>query len=581
MARRGQVLGELLISQRLLTREQLSKALEIQRNNPAPLGSILVQCGFITPDMVVKALAAQLGVAPWFLTVDPPSPEVVQMIPAEVCRQHSILPITVKGNLLTLGMKNPMDIQAIDLARNWTKMRIEPVFVDPNELEAVLAAVENKSGSKFTGLDKLVKDAIRDFGGAKTTSHEKSMLSEADTRPVIGVVNQILSEAVRLGASDVHIEPGSSKLAVRYRVDGQLVKILDFPVEMTPMIATRLKIMAELDVVEHRIPQDGRINASVDNRDIDMRVSVQPSYHGPRIVLRILDKAASLRQLSELGFSSSNELLFKQMIKQPHGLVLVTGPTGSGKTTTLYAALQELRDESRNVMTCEDPVEYEIEGIAQSSINEKIGLTFASLLRSCLRQDPDIILVGEIRDQETAETAIRAALTGHLVLSTLHCNDAPSAIPRLIDMGIDPYLLSTCLIGVTAQRLVRRLCPDCKRQSPNTAAAKWAAEKLGLDIPISHFEHKGCPKCGHSGFRGRVGIHEVMPVVDEISNAIAHQAPLVEMYATAKSSGYRPMLLDALDRLADGETTLCEIERSVGLEDFLLSVDSNSQQRAA
>ncbi len=566
MAKQGQVLGELLISQRLITREQLNSGLEIQRQNPAPLGKILVQCGFVTRPMVVKALSAQLGVGPWFLSEDPPSAEVINMIPLEICKKHDFIPVQLRGNLLTLAMKNPLDIQGIDLARNFTKYRIETVYVDAEDIDELfgkLSSIENK----FAGMDSLVNRAIQDFGSKNSKVREKSMLSDEDVRPVIEVVNQILSEAVRLGASDVHIEPGSNKLCVRYRVDGQLRKVLDFPMEMLPMVAVRLKIMADLDVVEHRVPQDGRINASVDGRDIDLRVSVQPGYHGPRIVLRILDKTISLRELGELGFGEQNHSRFKSFIRKPHGLVLVTGPTGSGKTTTLYAALKAMRNDAKNIMTCEDPVEYEIEGISQASTHDKVGLTFANLLKSCLRQDPDMILVGEIRDTETVETAVRAAMTGHLVLSTLHCNDAPNAIPRLIDLGIDPYMLSTCLVGVTAQRLVRRLCPDCRVPSNNPKVSSFVSKALGIDGAVL-FEEKGCAKCSRTGFRGRVGVHEAMSISDDIANAIANQVPLVEVVRAAKATGFEPMIIDALRKVVLGETSISEVQRIIGIDDI-------------
>jgi|CXWL01.1.fsa_nt_gi type IV pilus assembly protein PilB len=565
MARHRQVLGELLIAQRIITREQLEAALEIQRQNPAPLGKILVQCGYITQALVVKALSAQMGVGPWFLSEEPPTLEVIHLIPLEICKKHDFIPVQLTGNLLTLAMKNPLDIQAIDLARNWTKFRIETVFVDNDDFDNLIAKLDSTE-NKFEGMDGLVSQAIRDFGSKGSQVRAKSMLTEEDVRPVIGVVNQILSEAVRLGSSDVHLEPSSTKLGVRYRVDGQLRKVLDFPMEMLPMIAVRLKIMADLDVVEHRIPQDGRINASVDGRDIDLRVSVQPGYHGPRIVLRILDKAVSLRDLSELGFGESNQARFKSFIRKPHGLVLVTGPTGSGKTTTLYAALKAMRNDAKNIMTCEDPVEYEIEGISQASTHDKVGLDFANLLRSCLRQDPDMILVGEIRDKETVQTAVRAAMTGHLVLSTLHCNDAPNAIPRLIDLGIDPYMLSTCLAGVTAQRLVRRLCPDCRVPSSNPKVSQFVSEALGIDGAVL-FEEKGCGRCSKTGFRGRVGVHEAMPINDEIGNAIANQVPLVEVVRAAKATGFEPMIVDALRKVVLGETSISEVQRVIGIED--------------
>lgn len=568
MAHRRQHLGDILVGQRLITAEQLETALEFQRTKPAPLGAILIQRGFVSERQIHRALAAQLGVSPWDAAHDKPDPKLKNFVPAEVCRENLLLPVCFQGDLLKIAMANPHDVEAIDLVRNLTKARrVEPMLAMKDYLLKVIDSWESSSDTGQSDLSNLVDQAIKESGRA-TRKHENAMLSEADTRPVIAVVNQILSNAIRMGASDVHIEPAPDKIQVRYRIDGELRKMLEFPLDMMPMLTVRLKIMAELDIVEWRTPQDGRISATVDDRDVDLRISVLPNYRGSRIVLRILERTAAMRDLGDLGLNSENLELYQRMIHRPHGLVLVTGPTGSGKTTTLYATLNELKSVTTNILTCEDPVEYEIPGISQSHVHEKVGLTFASLLRSALRQDPDIILVGEIRDKETAETAIRAALTGHLVLSTLHCNDAPSSIPRLIDMGVDPYLLSTCLVGVTAQRLVRQLCPDCRQIESEMGLAPWAAHSL-KDMDGAKFFGPGeCSRCQRSGYRGRVAVHEVMPISSKVAHAIAHQESLDVVKEAASLAGYRPMIEDAMIKSAAGFTSVSEIGRVLVLGDF-------------
>jgi type IV pilus assembly protein PilB len=555
-------LAETLLSQRLISKEKLNAALDLQRQTSSPLSSILVSMGFISEDMLLRVLAAEMGVAPCNLSKEPPEPEAVALLSKEVCEQYQMLPIRVSGELLTLAMRNPLDFEAIDLARNLSKHRIEPVLANAERLmRAIDERLAVAKSSKH--IDTLVGEAIKE-SAPKAERHEKQVLNEANTRPVVGLVNQILSDAIRLGASDTHIEPRANRTEVRYRVDGQMLKVRDLPLDLLPMIAARLKIMAELDVVETRQPQDGRTTVEIDGRNVDLRISCLPNYHGQRVVLRILDRAASLHKLDGLGFTPDQLGLFRTLISKPYGLLLVTGPTGSGKTTTLYAALAELKKVTNNIMTAEDPVEYDIDGISQSQINEKIGLTFPVLLRSILRQDPDIVLVGEIRDRETAETAIRASLTGHLVLSTLHCNDAPSAIPRLIDIGVDPYLLSTCLMGVTAQRLVRTVCQHCKVQDQTLPMPSNGADRLGQQI-LPTWKGKGCPRCAQIGFKGRTGINELMAISPKVADAIAEQSGMEKLRSLAAEDGFEPMQIDALRKVMEGRTTVEEVRRHVEL----------------
>jgi len=556
-------LGELLLAHRLITQEQLDQALALQRERPGSLGSILVSLGFITEDLLLQALAAQHGVSAWRLERDAPKAAAVAKVPEHICRTYQVLPVEVRGDLLVLAMRNPYDLDAIDAVRNVTGMRVEPVLAQEDRLAN---AIERTFSARAqANMDGYVERALEEFKPQDERTR-KATLTEEDTRPVVGLVNQILIDAIRMGASDIHIEPRADRVDLRYRIDGELHPIRTIPQGLLPMLTTRLKILAELDIVESRLPQDGRISVEVDGREVDLRVSVLPNYHGQRIVLRILDKSVTLKKLDELGFSPQNLRLFRNLIHKPYGMILVTGPTGSGKTTTLYAALREVQKKTNNIMTCEDPVEYDIDGINQSQVFEKVGLTFAMQLRAILRQDPDVVLVGEIRDRETAETAIRASLTGHLVLSTLHCNDAPSAIPRLLDMGINPYLLSTSLIGVMAQRLLRTLCPACRKPDDDGEDRALLEAVLGHNHLPTIYRAQGCPQCVNTGFKGRVAVHEILPVTPEVGSLIASHAPIEAIKRAGARYGYEPLQVDAIRKVIDGKTTLAEAQRLVFFE---------------
>lgn len=560
-------LGEILVARRLISAEQLKHALEVQQMRPEPLGEILVSLGYLKPELVLNVLAAQLGVWPWRLEENPPRPEALKHLPAQICRNYRMLPVEVRGDLLMLAMTDPLDVDAIDLARNATGLRIEPVLADT---ERLLKAIDQHHGARKSNeaLDSFVDAAMKDVKEKDGKRGGNTTLTEKETRPVVSMVNQLLTDAIRLGASDVHIEPRENRVDVRFRVDGQMQKVREVPQDLLPMLTARLKIMAELDIVEYRVPQDGRVSVTIDGRSVDLRVSVLPNVHGQRIVLRILDKSVSLKKLNEIGFSDRNLKVFRSLVSKPYGMFLVTGPTGSGKTTTLYAALGELRGVTNNVMTCEDPVEYDIDGVNQSMVNEKVGLTFARQLRAILRQDPDVILVGEIRDGETAETAIRASMTGHMVLSTLHCNDAPSAIPRLLDMGIDPFLLSTSLTGVMSQRLLRQLCPHCKVEADLNAEDRHILETANGSARLPKvYEGKGCPSCNHMGYKGRTAVHEVMPVTSHLGGLIASRQSIDVVRAEAAKIGYRTMQDEALDLVLQGRTSLAEARRVVFFEE--------------
>lgn len=561
-------LGELLVENRLISTAQLEHALSVQSQCKKPLGEILVEGGCISEHALVQTLALQLGVRPWDLSKNPPSRSALLAVPGSICRRYQVLPLEIHGDLLTLAMRNPADIEAISVLRTSTGLRIEPVFA--SETRLVEHIEQTYHGDALIRAGQCVEDIVdealmRIRVGSTTNLPCEETITEADSRPVVELVNQILADAIRARASDIHFEARSGRIDLRFRIDGELAKIRELPALLLPMIAVRIKIMASLDIVESRLPQDGRMSVIIDGRNVDIRVSVLPNYHGPRIALRILDKSAGIKRLDEVGLSNHNLALLRDCIERPYGLVLVTGPTGSGKTTTLYSALNELRRTSNNILTCEDPVEYDIDGISQSQVNEKIGLTFATQLRAILRQDPDIVLVGEIRDNETAETAVRAALTGHLVLSSVHCNDAVSAIPRLLDMGIDPYLLSTSLICVTAQRLLRCLCPQCKLLQSSNDGEQTNFRRLGLDLQ-QMWNPVGCDHCHGIGYSGRFAVHEVMPVTSEIANGIAIGLSVEKLRELAVGFGYTPMYLNALECIERGDTTFEEAKRSIAFD---------------
>ncbi|MBL8048818.1 MAG: type II/IV secretion system protein [Chthonomonas sp.] len=551
-------LGELLISNRIITQQQLSEALEHQRMTKLPLGATLVSMGFITEDLLLKVLAAQMGVTGWFLDQQPPDIEALKLIPVKTCLQHFMIPLQLRGDLLVVGFKDPQDLEAVEAARTTSGYRIETVLVDEQRLSVILTQLETEGvegsviGNKVEEALQLVSDQV-----VKNTTVE---LADADERPVVALVNQLLSDAIRMGASDIHLEPREFAVELRCRIDGELSKLRDIPITLQKMLVTRLKIMAELDIVETRVPQNGRLSARIDGRTVDIRLSTLPNLFGERVVLRVLDKTKSLVSLENLGFSGENLGLYRELANKPYGIFLVTGPTGSGKTTSLYAALNEIKSVRNNIMTCEDPIEYNVPGLNQSQVNERVGLTYNAQLKAILRQDPDIILVGEIRDEETAITTVRAAMTGHLVFSTLHTNDAVSALPRLMDMGVEPFIVASSLIGVMSQRLIRKVCPHClETREPNDQ------ERMIIEAYHGHLPHgaqiaegRGCGECFSAGVRGRTGIHEILPVTDHLRDMIADNVSARDLRTAAHQIGFKPMQYDVLNRVLNHEVSLSE-----------------------
>ncbi len=547
-------LGELLLEAGLITDEQLEQALRKQWETDQRLGDILVEQGVISEQQLIEVIEFQLGIPHVDLDRYRIEPEVLSLMSEETARRYRVLPIRVQDNRLTVAMADPFDFYTIDHLAMTTKMEIDPVITTQEGLERAL--------DRYYGLQESVSEVLRQVRPEEIDVKEVS----AEDAPVVKLVNQIIEQAADQRTSDIHFDPQKHDLAVRFRIDGTLQTKMRLPKHLQPVLTARLKIMANLNIAERRLPQDGRIQMRVRGRVIDIRVAVLPTIFGEKVVLRLLDPKQALSRIEDLGFSERNLQAFLRMIESANGIVLVTGPTGSGKSTTLYGALQRLNTESVNIITVEDPVEYQLDGINQVQVNTAIGLTYAAGLRSILREDPDIIMVGEIRDEETAEIAIRSALTGHLVLSTLHTNDAPSSIDRLVDMGIPAYLLASTLRGVVAQRLVRRICTDCRTAyEPHPEEAALLAQH---GLPAEQlWRGRGCTYCNHTGYRGRLAVHEVLPINRELRRYILDRAPAEAYRRWGMEHGYESMLVDGLRKALDGSTTVTEVLKVVLTED--------------
>ncbi|MBM3248610.1 MAG: type II secretion system protein GspE [Candidatus Omnitrophica bacterium] len=541
---------DLLIKKGIVTPEQLNKAKGEAEKTGIPVERALEKLGFISEVDIAQVLADSMGVPFMDLTDYLIDAEVVKLIPEVVARKYKAMPLFKVGDSLTVAMENPQDIEAIDEIRAKSKMdSIEPVLSTEDMIQK---AIDQYYGA-FGDTDELIKGLTKDKLEVK---RGKGLAEVAEEAPVIKLVNMFIMQAVKDRASDIHVEPEEDKVRIRYRIDGILHEIKDLPKHLQSALASRIKVMAQMDIAETRNPQDGRIQLKMENKNIDMRVSSFPTVHGENIVLRILDKSSVILGLAELGFLEKELKDFDKVIRHPHGIILVTGPTGSGKTTTLYAALSTINTMEKNIITIEDPVEYEISLIRQTQVNPKAGLTFASGLRSILRQDPDIVMVGEIRDRETADIAIRASLTGHLVFSTLHTNDASSALTRLLDMGVEPFLVSSSVIAILAQRLVRVICQKCKEKySPSQEIIK----SLNLTKKTESYRGKGCMKCKETGFAGRIGIFELLLINDKIKDMITAKKSANEIKKAAIDSGMRVLLDDGLEKVQKGITTIEEV----------------------
>jgi type IV pilus assembly protein PilB len=555
-------LGQLLLDKGVIQQEQLDRALAEQKQtgNQKLLGEILVDLSICTEDQIIESLAQCYGVPYARISPRVADPKAIATLPKEFLEKHQILPLFLVEGILTVAIPEPANVFLIEEIERASGYRAQVVAATVRDIRVTLQAyLPNESVFVIDDIIDEVK--FEEFALVEQQSVDINNLEQAaGDSPVIKLVNYCIYNAVKEGASDIHIEPGDRSLRVRYRIDGRLVEKLRPPFQMHPAVASRFKIMAALDIAERRLPQDGGIHVMMDKRPIDLRVSTLPGKHGEKIVIRIIDNDRGAVNLERLGFGYDTLKQWRKLIALPNGILLVTGPTGSGKSTTLYASLHELNEPDVNICTVEDPIEYAIAGVNQFQVSEKIGFTFANALRALLRQDPDIMMVGEIRDADTARVSIQSALTGHLVLSTLHTNDAPGAVTRLYNLGIEPYLVGATVSGVLAQRLVRKLCQACKEAYEPTINENRQLEKVVGSVETL-YRPRGCPKCRNRGFAGRVGIYELLAPDDTMFERISQGASLNELKELTRAAGMKPLRADGLEKVKAGLTTIEEVYR--------------------
>ena len=561
-------LGDVLLEQELITEEQLKESISIQRQSGANLASILVEKGYLDEEDLVVTLSEQLGIPHIRVAHYNIPQEVLDEVPETLARQYQMLPVSVTGDVLTLAMSDPLNIMALDDLRMLTSYEIEPVVAVQTELIETIEKHYGVGKQSADLYDELIGDSSADDVDVIEETEDVSdigrLRADAEDAPVIRLVNLILVNALEAGASDIHLEPFEKVLRVRYRVDGKLEETKNPPRNVFPAMVSRIKIMANLDIAEHRLPQDGRFRIKFKGREIDFRTAILPTYYGEKVVMRVLDKGSLTLDIDKLGFEDQPMTAFKEALMLPFGMILMTGPTGSGKTTTLYSALHKLNQIDTNVVTVEDPVEYELFGVNQVQTKAEIGFTFASALRQILRQDPDVVMVGEIRDEETADVAVKAALTGHLVLSTLHTNDASSVYPRLTDMNLEPFLIQSSVALAAAQRLLRRACPDCKEpiKVPDEVLERVQFRSDTFEDTPSFVRGRGCARCKETGYKGRVAVIEAMPNYPELEDLILGRASSAQIKEVAVECGMRTLRQNSLAKAAKGITTIEEVLRS-------------------
>jgi len=561
-------LGDLLVADGLLTAEQLRKALAEQKGSPEKIGSVLIRLNYINDDQLIGFLSRQYGVPSITLAQLDIDSDVLKLVPAPIARKYEVLPVRKMGNSLALAMADPTNVFALDDIAFMTNLQVLPLVASQT---AIKKAIDRNYESKTEAITSVLSDMQTDLAnvevvgedgeeGAKVDVFE--LKESADEAPVVKLVNMVLVDAIQKGASDIHFESYEKIFRIRFRMDGVLHEMLAPPKRLESAILSRLKIMSNLDIAERRLPQDGRIKLRYNTREIDFRVSTLPTIFGEKAVLRILDKDALKLDMTQLGFDEWTLDKFNAAIHQPYGMILITGPTGSGKTTTLYSGIHTINSPDVNIMTAEDPVEYNLKGVNQVQINEGVGRTFAAALRSFLRQDPDVILVGETRDLETAQISIRAALTGHLVFSTLHTNDCPSTIARLLDMGIPPFLVASSLLLIVAQRLGRKICRACREpyDADEESLVTYGHVPSGKGR-VQFYKGKGCATCNFTGMKGRVAIYEVMPITEEIRDGILKNMSTAELRAIAQSQGMKSLRQGGLLKVIEGTTSIEEVLR--------------------
>ncbi|MCX8129148.1 MAG: GspE/PulE family protein [Clostridia bacterium] len=550
-------LGDILVEVGLISDEQLKEVLSIQKGTGKKLGEILTDKGYVTKKSMIEVLEFQLGIPYVNLAIYHVEPKIVRMIPENMARKYEIVPIKFENNILTVAASDPLNAISFDDVRIYTGFEVQPVMADGEQINSLIARHFNSQKAM---------EVVEEFSRANNllAKNQTAVTMESDTAndvsesPAVKLINILIEQACQSDASDIHIEPQNRNVRIRFRIDGQLQDMMQSDIEILPSIVSRIKVMAGLNIAEKRLPQDGRITYKMANREVDLRISVLPAIFGEKVVIRVISKETFDYPKERLGFLPENLAAFDSILKNPHGIILVTGPTGSGKTTTLYTAIKELNKANVNIVTVEDPVESTIEGITQVPVNPKAGLSFASALRSILRQDPDIVLIGEIRDAETAEIAVRAAITGHLVLSTLHTNDAASSVARLIDMGIQPFLVSTSVVGVVAQRLVRRICTNCKESYIPTDNEMEQFGPLYKEKPV-FYKGRGCEVCKGTGYKGRVAVHEVMKIGAEHRQAIYKEESADILKDIAARSGMITLRENCKKLVLEGMTTYEEM----------------------
>lgn len=561
-------LGDLLVSSGVITEEQLELALKMQKEQMQGkrLGTVLIESGIITENQLIETLQMQLGVEFIDLNNTAIPPEMAQVLPKNIAKKHMVIPVKVIRNELYLAMVDPLNFITIEEVQSATRKKVIPVIATTAAMErAVLNLYSNEGAAR--AIEDMKKDNVGEGAYEQQKDSVAHIEDDANSAPTIRLVNSIIERAVTEQASDVHIEPREDEVMVRMRIDGMMRNVFTVPKELQGSVISRLKIMGNMDISQHRIPLDGRCNVRIRQQDIDLRISTLPTIYGEKTVLRLLKKAEGMLTMEGIGLRGENLELFQKLIhNNTEGVILIVGPTGSGKSSTMYTMVKDLNNEEVNLITLEDPVEYNISGVNQVQINEKAGLTFANALRAVLRQDPDIIGVGEIRDGETAEIALRAAMTGHLVLSTIHTNDAKSSIDRLLGIGIEPYLIAGSVKGIISQRLVRRICPHCKTSyTPDETETKML--KLPSNRNYTFYKGQGCPECFYTGYRGRMAVFEIMVFNSDIKRAISTNDP-VALEKAIEASGFTPILENCRQLVLDGVTSAKEVSRAVSRTDY-------------
>ncbi|WP_129597730.1 GspE/PulE family protein [Anaerophilus nitritogenes] len=544
-------LGNLLVQENFITQDQLNEVLKLQHSSEKKFGEILIDKGFVTEEQIIEVLEFQLGIPHVDIEKYVIEPKVPLLISEDLARRHLLIPIKRENNTLIVAMADPLNIFAIDDVKIATNLEINSVIATK---DSILNAIDYYYGKESA--EKAVKDFKNQYRIENVTQMDESISNEINNAPVVRLMNSIIRQGVKSKASDIHIEPFEHKVRVRFRIDGNLQEIMSTEKATHSAIITRIKIMGKMNIAERRVPQDGRVETNIDGKEIDLRISTLPTVYGEKIVIRLLDRSNFLLSKSQLGFSKKNLDSFDSIIKSPSGMILMTGPTGSGKTTTMYTILRELNELQKNIITVEDPIEYRLHGINQVQVNTKADLTFASALRSILRQDPDIIMIGEIRDAETAHIAVRAAITGHLVLSTMHTNNSSATIARLVDMGVEPYLVSSALTGVISQRLVKKICDHCKEGYMVTEDEK---KLLTMENSFMAYKGRGCSYCNYTGYKRRIAVHEIMPIYKEIRTIIDTQESIDLLRQKSLQKGMISLKESCMELVLLGITTVEEM----------------------